>query len=295
MRIACAAAIPDDKNLNHTHITKHKAIICDALDPHFKKSLIESIREHPFNLLCDESNERGDSVKLLTILVRFFDLSSSSLIVTRHLDTIGITDCSAEGVYAGLKQTLERFQIPFANLISFTSDTCNLMKGHRNGVIAKLRESQSSIIDVNCICHLLSLCVKSAIKTLPLKVDDLMVDVFYHFRNSVKRVTTLQEYATFCDSEYKTVLKHSETRWLSLCRAVVRMLDIWDCLGSYFCSHSDVDKPGKVKSICQILTHPLTKPWLCFLKNILPNLVSTFRHPLLQLTTKSTVRLCAYK
>ena len=97
-----------------------------------------------------------------------------------------------------------------------------------------------------------------------------MVDVFYYFRNSVKRVTALQEYATFCDSEYKTVLKHTETRWLSLHRAVVRMLDIWDCLCSYFRSHAEVDKPGKVKSICQILNHPLSKPWLCFLRNILP-------------------------
>ena len=112
--------------------TKTKAIICDVLDPHFKKPVIETIREHPFNLLCDESTERGDSVKLLTILVRFF-YPSSSLIATQHLDTIGITDCSAEGVYAGLKQTLEQFQVPFANLISFTSDTCNLMKGQHNG------------------------------------------------------------------------------------------------------------------------------------------------------------------
>ena len=120
------------------------------------------------------------------------------------------------------------------------------MKGHRNDVIAKLRESQSSIIDVNCICHLLNVCVKSAIKSLPLKVDDLMVDVFYHFRSSVKRITALQEYAAFCDTEYKAVLKHCESRWLSPRRAIVRMLDIWDCLCSYFCSHADVDKPGKV-------------------------------------------------
>ena len=92
--------------------------------------------------------------------------------------------------------------------------------------------------------------VKSAIKALPLKVDDLMVDVFYHFRNNVKRVTALQEYATFCDSEYKTVFKHCETRRLYLHRAVVRMLDIWDCLCSYFRCHVDGDRPGRVKSIC---------------------------------------------
>ena len=35
-----------------------------------------------------------------------------------------------------------------------------------------------------------------------------MVNVFYHFRNSVKCVTALQDYVDFCDSEYKTLLKH---------------------------------------------------------------------------------------
>ena len=54
---------PDSKigsDLAYKH-TKMKAIICDALDPHLKKPIIETIREQPFNLLYDESNERGDS------------------------------------------------------------------------------------------------------------------------------------------------------------------------------------------------------------------------------------------
>ena len=65
-----------------------------------------------------------------------------------------------------------------ANLLSFSSDTCNIMKGERGGVIAKLRTIQPRIIDVHCICHLVSLCTKSAVKSLPFKVDDFLV---YHF------------------------------------------------------------------------------------------------------------------
>lgn len=69
------------------------------------------------------------------------------------------------------------------------------MKGTWGGVIAKLRTVQPKIIDVNCICHLVNLCVKSAVKSLPFKVDDLLIDIYYHFRNSVKRVISL---LTFC-------------------------------------------------------------------------------------------------
>jgi len=82
-------------------------------------------------------------------------------------------------------------------MISFTSDTCSVMKGVRNGVISKLREQQPKIIDIHCICHLVSLVVKAAVKTLPLKMDDLPIDIFYHFHHSVKRVSLLSEYADF--------------------------------------------------------------------------------------------------
>ena len=34
--------------------TKTKSIICDALDPHFKKPVVDSLATSPYNLLCDE-------------------------------------------------------------------------------------------------------------------------------------------------------------------------------------------------------------------------------------------------
>ena len=75
----------------------------------------------------------------------------------------------------------------------------------------------------------------------------------------------LEEYADFCSCEYKAVLKHCETRWLSIRRAVMRMLQIWPSLVSYFTSHLDVEKSGKVKNISKLLNNPIPKPWLSFL------------------------------
>ena len=238
--------------------TKTKSVICDALDPYMKKPVINIVRTAPFNLLCDESNERGDSVKLLTILVRIYE-PRDAIIVTRHLDTVGIQDFTADGIFVAIEETLKKYSIPFCNLMSFTSDTCNVMKGFRKGVIAKLRALQPKVIDIHCICHLVNLCVKTAIKALPIKVDDLLVDIYYHFRNSVKRVSSLQDYANFCSVEYKAVLSHCETRWLSLRRAIIQTLQMWDPLYSYFHSHSDVEKPGKVRTVSMVLGDQLTK------------------------------------
>ncbi len=248
--------------------TKTKSIICDAIDPHLKKLIIECVRCSPFHLLCDESNERGATVKLLTVLNRFFE-PQKEVVATRHLDTVGIIDLSDKGIYDSIKSLLEKYKLPFCNLLSFTSDTCNTMKGTRGGVISKLRVEQPKIVDVYCNCYLINLCVKAATKTMPLKIDEILIDIYYHFHRSVKRITSLHDYAEFCSVEFKVASKLSVTRWLSL-RHAIHTLEMWNPLYSYFCSHPDVEKSGKVKSIFEELQHPLTKVWFYFLSNVLP-------------------------
>ena len=211
--------------------TKTRSIVCHALEPHFKKPLVELAKVAPINVLCDESNDRGDAEKLLTVLVHLYEPTAGK-IATRHLDTVGITDFTGLGIFTAIKSVLDAYQIPFHNVLSFTSDTCNVMKGARKGVIAHLREVQPNIIDVHCICHLANLCAKAAVKVIPLKVDDFLVDIFYHFCYSVKRVMSLKEYADYCCTEYNTILKHAQTRWLSLEISALRTLDMWEPLAN---------------------------------------------------------------
>ena len=123
--------------------------------------------------MCDESNETGDDYKLLTILLRLCDSTIESSLY--YLETVPLMNFTADSIFLTLTDTLDRHKIPTSNILSFTSDTCNcnVMKGTCGGVISKLRAVQPKIIDVNCICQLVNLCVKSAVKTLPLKVNDL--------------------------------------------------------------------------------------------------------------------------
>ena len=150
-----------------------------------------------FNLLCDESNDK----ELLTILVRIFN-SVNGVLTTRHLDTVAIVHLTASGIFAGLESTLKKYEIPFSNMLSFTSDTCNVMKGARKGVIAHLRKEQPKVLDVRCTCHVVSLSVKAATKTLPIKLDELLVDIYYHFHHSVKRIESLKDFSAQSTSPF---------------------------------------------------------------------------------------------
>ena len=122
-------------------------------------------------------------------------------------------------------KTLQKYGIPFSNMLSFTSDTCSIMKGARKDVIAHLRKKKLKVLDIHCVCHLVSLSVKAATKTLSINVDEILIDV-YHFHHSVRRVELLRDFTDFCSTEYKSTLKHCESRWLSLTQSIKRILEM---------------------------------------------------------------------
>ena len=68
------------------------------------------------------------------------------------------------------------------------------------------------------------------------------------------------------------ILKHCPTRWLSLEKVVNRTLSHLPALKSYFASHKNVQKTGKVKPIHDRLHDPMTSLMLNFLAFILPHI-----------------------
>ena len=101
------AMLPDASDFWCKH-TKTKAICCDALDTYYKKQVVEMTLAKTFNLLCDESNDKGAPVELLTTLVRILD-SVNGVLATRHLDTVAIVDLTGNGIYAGLEEVWNTF------------------------------------------------------------------------------------------------------------------------------------------------------------------------------------------
>jgi len=67
-----------------------------------------------------------------------------------------------------------------------------------------------------------------------------MIDNFYHFDKSTKRKNQLANYCTFCDVEVRKILKHVNTRWLSLEKTISRTLQQFPALQSYFVSEGNL-------------------------------------------------------
>ena len=247
--------------------TKTTAIVKEALAPHFLKKTIQNMVNH-FSILMDESNDKND--KSCIILVRVFD-SELGDTRTRFLDMPVVNIGTAQNIFDALKSSLSKHGLDFSKAIAFMSDTMNVMKGARSGVQKLIKNEHPALYDVGCICHLADLTIKAGMKTLPVDIDQLFIDVFYFFYHSSKRK---QEFADLWRSLFTTepevIIKHCPTRWLSLLRCVGRYLNQLEGLLSFFRSSSE--ETCKVRSILSRLENPLLKPLLLFLSYILPSM-----------------------
>ena len=167
--------------------TKTKAIYCNVLGSCYKKPVIWMAQAAIFNLLCDESNDKVAPIKLLIMLVHFF-VSIKGVLATRHLDTVAVIDLMANGIFAGLESTLKKYVIPFINMLNFTSYTCIVTIMTRKGVISYLCKEQPKAFDAHRTSHAVSLSVKATIKRISVLADELLVDIYYHFHHSAKRI-----------------------------------------------------------------------------------------------------------
>ena len=98
-----------------------------------------------------------------------------------------------------------------------------------------------------------------------------MKQMFSTFCCSSKRKQLYQqEFLEFTDTEPLKILKHCSTRWLSLQKCVSRLLQQWPALQSYFSSHDDSEKPGRVQKIKDWMNNPEMFLYYQFLSFILP-------------------------
>jgi hypothetical protein len=87
---------------------------------------------------------------------------------------------------------------------------------------------------IGCPAHVLHDTVQTAVDCLPVDLQLIVNKIYQHFHIYSVRVEELKSFHEFTETEYKTLLGHSKTRWLSLLTAVRRIGDIFPAVESYF-------------------------------------------------------------
>ena len=106
---------------------------------------------------------------------------------THFLDMPVVNTGNATNIFAALKESLQSNGLDLNKCLSFMSNTTNVMNDARSGIQGLIKRECPHVLDVGCICHLADLTIKAGMKTLPVDIDQLFIDVFYYFYHSSKR------------------------------------------------------------------------------------------------------------
>lgn len=203
--------------------------------------------------------------------------SSTGRVTTAFLDFAVCNQATAENTFGKLDEKMKLYDIQWSRCIAFSSDNTSVMLGRNNSIYTRIAESNQDVYPVGCACHLAHLCAKKAANQLSVDVEELVIDLYYHFDKSSKRKEILKGYQEFCNVETRKILKHSSTRWLSLMKCLDRILRQYDALKSYFLSSASEEKStdknkkkSKVAILVEKLNDPITKVYMLFLHSVLP-------------------------
>ena len=203
--------------------------------------------------------------------------SSTGHVATAFLDFAVCNQATAHNTFERIDEKMKLYDINWSKCLAFSSDNASVMMGKNNSIYTRIADSNPEVYPVGWACHLAHLCAKKAANELSVNVEQLVVDLYYHFDKSSKRKEIFKSYQEFCDVETRKILKHSSTRWLSLMKCIDRVLRQYDALKSYFSSclsekkASDKNKKkSKMAILAEQLNDPITKVYMLFLHSVLP-------------------------
>lgn len=251
------------------HRTKATRIIINVLGVSMHKQLIEDIIRSPnFSLIVDESTDIS-IIKYLCVCVKYFSHERNE-ICSNFLGIIEVERVTAQELFEKVKHFLNKLGLDLKNMIGIGTDGANNLCGAHHSLYALLRNENSKIQLVRCICHSLNISSAAAVIEMPACVDFMCREIYGWFsQSSLRRIQYQRLYETLNSGQksFHQFVHLSATRWLCRFDAVNVLLENWDDLKVHFSLVVNKEKCYMARTLNDML-HDDTN--LLFLKIIKP-------------------------
>ncbi|KAL4126106.1 hypothetical protein QTP88_010335 [Uroleucon formosanum] len=228
--------------------TKTREVAVNVIAPFAVQLTIDDLKTVDFvSILVDASNHKA--IKLVPVIVRYF--SPTTGVRNKILEFSNLPGETADLIHNQIIKVLNSFNLT-EKIISYSADNTNtnfggLQRKGKNNVFIKLKETlNKEILGMCCYAHIIHNSIQCASDCLPIDIESIVCKIFGFFHIYTVRVENLKEFCDFADVQYKDLLSHSKTRWLSLFPAIERIISIYNGLKSYFLSQNTCPNALKI-------------------------------------------------
>ena len=185
-----------------------------------------------FSIATDGSNDRRLE-KINHVTVRILVINQDKIVTKCKFICVSLKNPLQKPFSGLLMPLMSKYDILRDNCVSLGVDNASVSVGRYNSVIVKARKENSSIILTGCPCHITH---NAASKIKCFSIEELLVDIYFHFDFSSKQKNLFAKFWNFCDQDYCKILKFHSVSWLSMAIYIERMIKLFPFLKSYFLS-----------------------------------------------------------
>ncbi|XP_029633296.1 SCAN domain-containing protein 3-like [Octopus sinensis] len=198
--------------LSNNTITKRQ----DEMSNFVEEKIVEILQKINFSIQVDDSTILNQAIFL--VYVRF-----------NHEDDIReemSETTNGEDIFNEVMQYFNDKNIPLTNLINIASDGVAAMTGKMKDFVSRMKSVAPYIFYIHCIIHRQHLVAKN------IGQMEEVLNTAIHAINFVKsNLMNNRFFMQFCkDEDFKTLLLHTEVRWLSKGLSIERLVNLWEPL-----------------------------------------------------------------
>uniref|UniRef100_A0A8C2HMQ0 Uncharacterized protein n=1 Tax=Cyprinus carpio TaxID=7962 RepID=A0A8C2HMQ0_CYPCA len=204
--------------------TKSEALVQNVLAPYSQERLATELKHTPYFSVCSDASNSG-SAKLYPYTVQYFHEDEG--VKYGLLEFYEDPHETSRAIYEQILDITETNGLCASQISAYGADNASVNFGKHNSVYQKLKEASPHIVKGNCKCHLIHNTLKNANRILSAAgydVESIVLKIYSEFSCSAKKVESLKEFCEFTSVQYKEILRHVPTRWLSLLPAIQRIL-----------------------------------------------------------------------
>ncbi|XP_029641217.1 SCAN domain-containing protein 3-like [Octopus sinensis] len=200
--------------LSNNTITRRQ----DGMSNFVEEKIVEILQTTNFSIQVEDSTIHNQAILVYVRFIHEDDIREEILFIKSLSETTNGDDIVSE-----VMQYFNDKSIPLTNLINIASDGAAAMTGKVKGFVSRMKSVAPHIFYVHCIIHRQHLVAKNIGSHMEEALNTVIHAINFVKSNPVNNRLFMQ----FCeDEDFKTLLLHTEVRWLSKELSLERLVDI---------------------------------------------------------------------